>query len=208
MNKIIGLRVVLAATLTCGSAGIAGAADLGGGRYYTAPAPLGAYSWTGPYLGLNLGYQWGYTTNNPTRPWGFGGGLQGGYNWQAGQFVFGGEGDVQISGADDTFAPWKFSNPWFGTLRGRAGVALDNILLYGTAGLALGGMRGEAGGSSESKTHLGWAAGAGIEVGFAPNWSAKVEYLYIGLAERSYAVTGTSNGLQSSVLRLGVDYHL
>src|SRR6267142_496513 len=42
-------------------------------------------------------------------------------------------------GANDTFAAWKFSNPWFGTLRGRAGYAMNNVLLYATFGLAYGG---------------------------------------------------------------------
>jgi outer membrane immunogenic protein len=205
VRQVLAFAIVLGASLTCRAAD---AADLGGGRYYTAPAPLSAYSWTGPYLGLNIGYQWGYTTNNATRPWGLDGGLQGGYNWQFGQFVVGAEGDLQISGASDTFAPWKFSNPWFGTLRGRGGVALNNVLLYATAGLALGGLRGENAGLSESKTSLGWAAGAGVEVGFTPNWSAKVEYLYVGLAERGFSASGTSNGLRSNIFRLGVDYHL
>ena len=57
---------------------------------------------------------------------------------QFGQFVFGAETDLQVSGADDTFASWKFSNPWFGTLRGRAGVAMNNVMFYGTLGLAYG----------------------------------------------------------------------
>ena len=52
--------------------------------------------------------------------------------------MFGVETDVQFSGADDRFAPWKFTNPWFGTLRGRAGYAMNNILFYGTVGLAYG----------------------------------------------------------------------
>jgi hypothetical protein len=97
--------------------------------------------------------------------------LQAGYNWQNGQFVFGGETDLQVTGADDTFAPYKFSNPWFGTLRARAGYAMNNILLYGTLGLAYGGVKGELGGLDESKTHTGWTGGLGMEVGFTPNWS-------------------------------------
>lgn len=184
------------------------AADLPRGSYaapYSA-APMAAYNWMGPYIGANLGYQWGKTTNNPTEPAGIQGGVQAGYNWQNGQFVFGGETDIQLSGADDTFAPWKFSNPWFGTLRGRAGIALNNVLLYGTAGLAYGGVRGEVSGLSESRTHLGWTAGVGVEVGFTPQWSAKAEYLYVDLADRGYSVTGTSNGVESSILRLGLNY--
>ena len=121
--------------------------------------------------------------------------------------MIGAETDIQGSGADDTFAPWKFSNPWFGTLRGRAGFALNNILVYGTAGLAYGGITGELVGLDESKTHVGWTAGLGMEVGFTPNWSAKVEYLYMDLSDRAYSITGASNGLEASMLRFGVNYH-
>ena len=112
------------------------AADLpyGSRGPYTVNQPLNAYSWAGPYLGGNLGYDWGSVGNNPTKPSGFVGGIQGGYNWQTGPWVFGVEGDLELTGADDTFAPWKFSNPWFGTVRGRAGYAFSNILFYATGG--------------------------------------------------------------------------
>src|SRR5882672_111042 len=119
---------------------------------YAAPASYGAYSWVGPYLGFNLGYQWGSATQSGARPSGLMGGIQGGYNWQIGQFVFGGETDIQLSSADDTFAAWKFSNPWFGTLRARAGYAMSNVLLYATFGLAYGGGTVETGGLKESNT--------------------------------------------------------
>ncbi len=159
------------------------------------------------YAGLNIGYEWGKVTNSSINPSGFAGGGQVGYNWQSGQFVFGGETDIQFSGADDTFAPYKFSNPWFGTLRGRAGIALNNILLYATGGFAYGDLKGELPGLSETKTHTGWAGGLGMEVGFTPNWSAKVEYLYMDLASRSYSITGGDNGLQANMVRFGINYH-
>jgi outer membrane immunogenic protein len=183
----------------------AAAADYPAGPY-TVSAPLSAYSWAGPYLGANLGYQWGTTTNNPTKPSGIMGGAQAGYNWQTGQFVFGAEADLQLSAADDVFAPWKFSNPWFGTLRGRIGFAMNNILFYGTLGIALGTVRLDVGNLEESRTHAGWAAGLGMEVGLTPHWSARAEYLYIDLSDRNYALTGTANGLESNILRLGVNY--
>jgi outer membrane immunogenic protein len=185
------------------------AADIGpGSRSGIGVARLGGYSWTGPYVGANLGYQWGSTTNSPTKPGGVAGGIQAGYNWQTGSFVFGAETDLQISGADDVFAPYKFSNPWFGTLRGRAGVALNNVLFYGTVGLAYGGIKVQSttSGVDESKTHAGWAAGAGMEVALAGNWTAKAEYLYVDLSSRGYSLTGTSHGIDSSHLRLGVNY--
>ena len=204
MKSAIYAAATAAMTL---AAGAAAAADLprSPAPYYSAPAPQ-TYNWTGPYAGVNVGYQWGDTTNNATEPSGLQGGLQAGYNWQAGQFVFGAETDIQLSGSDDTFAPWKFSNPWFGTLRGRAGVALNNILFYGTLGLAYGGVKGEISGLAESKTHPGWAVGAGMEVGLTPNWSARAEYLYVDLSDRNYTVTGRGNGIESNLIRFGVNY--
>ena len=182
---------------------------------YNAPMTMnrnqwyGPDSWAGPYLGGNLGYAWGSVDNNPTRPSGLEGGVQAGYNWQTGPWVFGVEGDIQATGADDTFAPWKFSNPWFGTLRGRAGYAFNsiNILLYGTGGLAFGDLRGETFGLSESHTRAGWAAGLGAEYGFAPHWSAKLEYLYVDLANSPFSITGVSNGYRFGTVRFGVNYH-
>jgi outer membrane immunogenic protein len=197
-----------AALLLTVAAGAAAAADLPRPSYYTATAPLSGYSWTGPYLGGNLGYEWGTTSNNPTRPRGFAGGVEAGYNWQTGQLVLGGEGDIQLSGATDTFAPWKFSNPWFGTLRARAGYAISNFLIYGTGGVAFGELQGQTIGLlSENHTNVGWTAGVGLEAGFAANWSAKVEYLFVDLASSTFTLTGTSNGLSASLFRMGVNYH-
>lgn len=205
-------KLMVAATLATipVASGAALAADLprGPSPYYSpAPAPSPIYNWAGLYAGANLGYQWGDVTNSVVNPSGVAGGGQVGYNWQNGQLVFGGEADLQASGADDTFAPWKFSNPWFGTLRGRLGYAFNNILAYGTFGLAYGDLTGQLNALEESKTEVGWTGGLGVEFGFNPNWSAKVEYLYMDLANRAYTITGTTNGLESSLLRVGVNYH-
>jgi outer membrane immunogenic protein len=161
---------------------------------YTVNQPLNVYSWAGPYLGGNIGWDWGSVDNNPTKPSGFVGGVQAGYNWQTGPWVFGIEGDFQGSGASDTFAPWKFSNPWFGTVRGRAGYALNNILFYGTAGLAFGELQGQT-------------FGLGAEIGLARNWSAKVEYLYVDLNDSNFLITGAQNGYRFGLVRAGVNYH-
>jgi outer membrane immunogenic protein len=189
------------------AAGLAKAADLPGGPYYTTPEPLSAFSWAGPYLGATLGYEWGGVDNSPTQPSGIAGGVEGGYNWQRGAFVFGGEADLQLSGADDTISPFEFSNPWFGTVRGRAGVTFNNVLLYGTAGLSYGELRADTFNLTESHTTVGWVAGAGVEVGFTPHWSAKAEWLYLDLTDRTFSVTGTNNGLGADLLRMGVNYH-
>ena len=204
------MRIKLIAAIALALTGIgasAQAADMYGGRApYTVPQPLNVYSWAGPYVGANVGYQWGDITNSIASPSGFAGGVQGGYNWQYGQFVFGGEGDLQASGASDTFAAWKFSNPWFGTLRGRAGFAMNNILIYGTGGLAFGSVRAEALNLTETHSAAGWTLGAGAEIGITQNWTAKAEYLYVNLNNNQFALTGLPNGYQFSVVRLGVNY--
>jgi outer membrane immunogenic protein len=189
-------------------AGAASAADLPRPSYYNPIAPPSSYGGTGPYLGGNLGYEWGTTSNNPTRPSGFAGGVQGGYNWQTSQFVFGGEADIQLSGANDLVTPWKFSNPWFGTLRGRGGIAFSNFLVYGTLGFAIGELEAQTVGLvSESHANVGWTAGGGIEMGLTQNWSAKAEYLYLDLSSSNFTLTGASNGFTANLFRLGANYH-
>jgi outer membrane immunogenic protein len=173
-----------------------------------AAAPFNGYNWNGAYVGVNLGYQWGKVTNwnNNAKPNGLMGGGQAGYNFQYGQFVFGVEADLQASAADDTFGAYKFSNPWFGTVRGRAGYAMNNVLFYATGGLAYGGGKVNFGPFTETQTHLGWTVGGGVEVGLTPNWSMKAEYLYVRLEDKGYILTGVNNGFQENVFRLGVNY--
>ena len=197
----------LALIAAAGSTMSARAADLSYGRpSYTGNQLYDGFSWARPYLGANIGYAWGSVADNPTKPSGFVGGVQAGYNWQNGAFVFGLEGDIQATGAEETFAPWKFSNPWFGTVRGRAGYAFNNILFFGTGGLAFGELRATTFGVSESHTNAGWTLGAGAEMGFAQNWSAKIEYLYVDLANSNFVITGASNGYRFGLIRAGVNY--
>jgi outer membrane immunogenic protein len=202
MIRIFGLAALLVAT------GPALAADFPG-----SPLPIrggapvyGTYDWSGAYAGLNLGYLWSAVGNIGTRPRGITGGVQGGYNWQVGHIVFGAETDLQLTGAEDTFASYKFSNPWFGTLRGRMGYAFDNVLLYGTAGLAYGGGRLTIAGLSESQAHMGWAAGGGVEIGLTPHWSARAEYLFTSLRDKTYVLSGVSTGLDSQLIRAGINF--
>lgn len=174
---------------------------------YTVNQPLNAYSWAGPYLGGTLGYEWGDVSNSGAKPSGVAGGVTGGYNWQNGQIVFGLETDLQGTGADDRFASYKFSNPWFGTVRGRIGYAFNNVLVYGTGGLAYGSLQAELNGLQQSQTSVGWTLGVGAEVGIYQNWTAKIEYLYVDLASNDYMLTGASNGLNFGTVRVGVNYH-
>jgi hypothetical protein len=120
---LVGI-LLMAASLVSAATGVATsaatAADLAS-IYYGGPAPYFAFSWAEPYVGAALGNEWGSIDDNPTRPNGFAGGPETGFNRQNGSLVHGSAADIGFSAADDTFAPWQFSNPWFGTMRGRAG---------------------------------------------------------------------------------------
>jgi len=201
------MKKVLVAAAIAMIGGNAMAADLQRPSYYALAAAPAPFNWAGPYAGLNLGYQWGSVTSSPTDPSGVFGGAQLGYNWQTGRWVYGVETDIQLSGADDTGGGVQFENPWWGTTRGRLGYTWNAFLFYGTLGIGYGDVKARTAGLSETRTQFGWAAGLGVEVGLNKSWSAKAEYLYMDLGDRNYAITGTSSGLWSNMLRLGVNYH-
>jgi outer membrane immunogenic protein len=210
MNRTFGVAALLMAALSATALPAAtlpaSAADI---ERNSMPAPVATisaarYGWSGAYVGLNLGYLSGSGLLG-ARPHGIFGGVQAGYNWQVGPVVFGGEADLQATGAEDTFAPYKFSNPWFGTARGRLGYAFENVLFYATAGLASGKGRLQMPGLSENHTHFGWAGGVGVEFGLTPGWSAKAEYLFVGLADKTYVLSGIRGGSDAHLLRFGVN---
>ena len=123
----------------------------------------------------------------------------------AGAFVFGVEGDIQATGAEGPSRRGNFPTLVRHGSRPRC-FALNNILFFGTGGLAFGELRATTFGLSESHTNAGWTLGAGAEMGFAPNWSAKVEYLYVDLANSNFVITGASNGYRFGLIRAGVNY--
>ena len=120
------------------------AADLAPPPVAIPAVPL--FTWTGLYLGGQIGYAWG-TDTLTVFPFGFGtnftpngvvGGAHIGYNLQLNQFVAGLEGDVEGTGIDRSFSPggvlYNTSIPVQGSIRGRLGVAFDRVLLYATGG--------------------------------------------------------------------------
>jgi outer membrane immunogenic protein len=178
----------------------------------------------------------------------FVGGAQAGYNWQTGAFVYGLEGDINYNGwNNNTAITYTLAAPlagtfttavntrldWFGTVRGRIGVAASpTILIFGTGGLAYGQVKSStlgafsAGGDTysgtASNTRAGWTVGGGIEWLFMPNWSLKWEYLYIDLGKLNYAdrctlfcgaaapllpAYATSVQFKEQVFRIGLNYH-
>jgi outer membrane immunogenic protein len=183
---------------------------------------------------------------------GFIGGGQLGYNLQLSSFWVGGiETDIQgLSGSGSgsttntvvvvgvpvtSTEAGSMSTKYLGTVRGRLGVlASPTYLIYGTGGLAYGGVNASAslaqsgtngfvgaGAAALSDTRVGWTAGGGIEWIFARNWSGKVEYLHYDLGGATFASTPTSTlfavpvyqtvqynaAFKGDVVRGGINFH-
>ena len=157
---------------------------------------------------------------------GFIGGSQVGCNWQwTPSFVWGGEADIQytgLNGSRDVFAPsasvhQDFRSRWLATFRGRFGwLVAPNMNFYATGGLAVCqcqhcstvNFNGTTDNVSDSTTHAGWTLGAGLEWMFVPQWSAKVEYLYVDLGHVSNALPISNNpSLTKNIFRIGINYH-
>ncbi len=174
-------------------------------------API--FSWTGFYAGVNAGYGFGSTTGRGAGifkdPSGFVGGGQLGYNYQINQMVLGVETDLQYSdmNSKDGVAGSKAKVPYFGTVRARLGIAMDRFMPYVTAGYAYGGTNLTVAGVGTTKTmHHGYAVGGGVEYAFTNNWTAKVEGLYVDLSEKSVLGGTRKVGLESGIVRAGVNY--
>lgn len=196
MKKILLPGIIFAALIAPVSA-----ADIPvrGPVYTKAPPPAPVFNWTGFYVGAHIGYGWGETDwSTVIEPSGVFGGLQLGYNWQFNpNWVVGVETDISATDINDAF-PQHFD--YVGTLRGRIGYTWDRTMLYATGGLAYA----EAGIGGFHHTHIGWTIGAGLEWAFAPNWSAKAEYLYIDLEDKVYPAVWV--GYDIHTVRLGVNY--
>ena len=191
-----GRTVQLAAQLfrPAGTAAIpAVAADKGGQQYY-APMPF-ASIWQGLYGGVHLG--WGDSGDAD----GITGGAQLGYNWQAGQIVYGLETDISASdiGVDERVcvafvgcARGEGSIDWMGTIRGRVGYATSNVLWFVAGGLALADFDyTEAfGGITQGSVFTGWTLGAGVDIAINPSWIARVEYLYDDFGDKTFFING------------------
>lgn len=249
-------RILLASTALAFIAGPALAADLPSREPAPAPQTFTAppvFTWTGFYAGVNAGWTQneldvrnrGFTgvpgaSYNPfsAKSSGFIGGFQVGYNQQFDMFVAGVEADLSYLGnrrASGSTAIIPAGNgavsgssrlDWLGTVRARAGVAVDQVFLYGTGGLAFGNpdqrltLTNAAGTvthrGTSSDTRVGWTVGAGAEIAVMNNLSFKAEYLYYDLGRSTVTANGvgvnagTSNSARfennGHIVRAGMNY--
>jgi opacity protein-like surface antigen/outer membrane receptor protein involved in Fe transport len=180
------------------------------------------------------------------------GGGQLGYNWQYGMWLAGLEADMTfqhyrtatvsqclgaicnptVAGIDAPVSVMGQHNlDWFGTVRGRLGVAITpDLLVYGTGGLAYGeiehagliwgsdGMLTNDAASTYANRALraGWVAGGGIEARIAGNVTGRIEYLHTDFGfDRAQALL-TSNAtpvavdfnsrIAEDLVRVGLNY--
>jgi len=191
-----------------------------------APIP---FCWTGFFVGGNLGFAWvdediidsnGNTfsiTNN-----GFIGGGQVGYNYQIGNFVFGAEWMFDGTSLNlPTVGGISATTKWVTTFAGRFGYAWGRWLGYGKVG---GGMVGtdvtianltNGGSVNTSNDNTGWLVGTGVEWAFAPNWTVKLEYDFLGLnslpvisttGPATVVANGSGNNHNLQMFTVGVNY--
>lgn len=169
------------------------------------------------------------SSNNPS---GMMAGVTVGYNHRlSDKWVVGVEGDLamsSISGEDGKYmGNWDPNNNdhhvWYSgwgslfTLRARAGYEYNGILFYGTLGYAavhsdeyiLGDNADQT--SDNRGWRTGWAAGVGVERQFTDRISGKIEYLHVGLTDKTgYGANGGAYMFENDLdmIRMGLNYKL
>ncbi|WP_366145911.1 outer membrane beta-barrel protein, partial [Bradyrhizobium sp.] len=201
------------------AAGPASAADLAARPVYTKAPPMVAaiYDWSGFYVGINGGWGSSHNCADLTNASGTflaadgcqdatGGTVGGqlGYRWQANQFVFGLEAQgnwADFSGSHIGLTSGLVDRSRIdslGLFTGQIGYAWNNALLYLKGGAAVTDSHydvftvpGAFVGGTGDQTRWGGVVGVGLEYGFAPNWSAALEYDHLFMGSENVAF---SNG--------------
>jgi outer membrane immunogenic protein len=210
MRKRIAALVAIAASV--GAVQSVSAADIPArAPVYKSPAAVVAYNWSGLYVGGNVGagrqrncwtFLTGFVDEGCHSDTAVVAGGQVGVNWQAGTWVFGLEASgnwANLKGSSFSTGFPTFVNEsltdFIGLFTGRVGVAWNNTLVYVKGGAALTDNEYRAfdtvtasGVSHVSDLRWGWTVGGGVEYGFAPNWSAAVEYNYVDTGSKDEGV--------------------
>lgn len=212
-------KIVLTGVSIVALAGVTQAADLPSMKAPPAFVPPPVFTWTGLYVGAQLGYQWGSSSiititnrtgvaviNSGYNPDGIVGGAHIGYNWQlpSTSFVVGVEGDVdgsgyQGSGVSSTGFVNRTTNiDVEGSIRGRVGYAWERALIYATGGAAFAGIQNVSTNLVTGRvdvfnnTRVGWTVGGGAEYAIDNNWSIRAEYRYTDFGSFNEALINSS----------------
>ena len=209
------MRLVLLAATACSMAAApAFAAEFGVAEPLPTPEIVEAApsnDWTGFYLGALLGYTFGSADTDEVGDIdadGIDGGLYAGANWQYDNILLGIEGDVLASGVEGSEDGVDLDQGFNGSLRARAGIALDQFLLYGTAGGAVTELGLDDALGGDEQTLLGWTAGAGAEAMITDNITARVEYRYTDYEDETFTLGGgdVDSDLSTHSVRAGVGF--
>lgn len=195
--------------------------------------PPALFTWTGIYVGGDIGYGWGTDKSSTlipapdfasSTPQGVVGGGHIGYNYQVSQFVLGIEGDVlgtnfrNNSLGVPSGTTYAVSLPIEASVRGRVGYAWDRVLFYATGGVAFGNINNSYFGGlltpgttfSRSTTKTGYTVGGGIEYALSNNWSVRGEYRYTDFGRKGDVIFGTgylpTHRVIENKVTLGVSY--
>jgi outer membrane immunogenic protein len=222
--------------LALGMAAPATAADLAARPYTKAPPPMVApiYDWSGFYIGANGGWAESHSCvdffNNIGTDFSDGcrnrsGGVIGGqfgYRWQASQWVFGVEaqGDwadlsnTRLGLMDGPNFLTRTKTDGIGLFTGQIGYAWNASLFYFKGGAAVADSRfsilSAATGAelaAATATRWGGTVGVGWEYGFAPNWSAGIEYdhLFMGTANNSFSTAAVPAAFLNNHISQDID---
>jgi outer membrane immunogenic protein len=225
-------KLLLSSAMLIAAISTASAADLSRPVYKAPPPAPVLFSWTGFYIGANIGGKWAQTDDtltagattvtfsNDTASSVIGGG-QIGYNWQTGAWVFGIEGDIDaqdfsrnrvVATAIGPFIPgdaFSVESRWQASLRGRIGYAAwDRTLLYVTGGAAWTNIKGTAslvgiGVFSNDKTVTGGTVGLGLEYAVTNNLSLGIEGRWSFYGDQTF--TGGTIGVTPVTNSLSLD---
>jgi len=212
-----------------------------------APVYSGA-NWDGMYAGIHLGVATQQSVceptnngNDPVNCAGYGFAYYGsaehiaddhsmifgaeiGRNWQTRGFVYGVAADLTLGSLKGTSVgcsgscSYEAKVNWLASFRGRAGLAIDDTMVYMTGGLAIASIEdtvwaGDADmGKTQTSMPFGWVAGVGVEHRISSTVSITGELLHyafnpidIATTDGTYHLTATTDH-EFTVARVGMNF--
>lgn len=204
---------------------------------YQEPVPVNAapvFSWSGGYLGGQVGYGWGKSTftgstfPSSLKPDGFLAGVYAGYNFAVSEnVILGIDGDITYNNLKDgafedlgAIVGTENELRWSGAVRARAGYAIDRFLPYIAGGVAFGNVKNTGYmdlltdyiSTTKTKTLTGFTVGSGVDYAATDNLILRLEYRYTDYGRKHFSGSGTvidfdtDNKFKTNEIRVGLAY--